>query len=244
VAALQKAATKATILHVRRLNALVRWAQRNPKSVCYRRLPRYPDSLVQVSDSAFKADGDTGLSLRGIVSLRMSFGDLKVGDAPCHIIDFGSRTQRHVTRATFSSELYAGTDSVDTGLLQVLALHEVMAGPVTLNQAKALRESGGTVVKLVLIIDAMSVYAAVSSSNVKTPAEQSLLVHIKWLRACLDAGLLYAMVWSDTRSMLADGMTKGAIDRSDLHRAMECIWRISQEFKVWRSPLQTRLSTS
>jgi hypothetical protein len=243
VAALQKAATKATILHVRRLNALVRWAQRNPKSLCYRRLPCYPDSLVQVSDSAFKADGDSGLSLRGIVSLRMNYNDLKMGDAPCHIIDFGSRTQRHVTRATFSSELYAGTDSVDAGLLQVLALHEVVAGPVTLNQAKILRESGGTIVKLVLIIDAMSVHAAVSSSNVKTPAEQSLLVHIKWLRACLDAGLLYAMLWADTRSMLADGMTKGAIDRSELHRAMECVWRIGQEFKVWRSPLQTKLST-
>lgn len=151
-----------------------------------------------------------------------------MGDAPCHIIDFGSRTQRHVTRATFSSELYAGTDSVDVGLLQVLALREVMTGPVTLNQAKIMRESGGTVVKLILIIDAMSVDTAVSSSNMKTPAGQSLLVHIKWLRSCLDAGLVYAMVWADTRSMLADGMTKGVIDRSDLHRAMECIWRIGQ----------------
>eukprot|EP00972_Heterocapsa_arctica_P051797 7619879-Heterocapsa_arctica.AAC.1 len=48
------------------------------------------------------------------------------------------------------------------------------------------------------------------------------------------------MIWVDTRSMLADGMTKGAVDRIELHRAMQCTWRFSQELKVWRSPLQLR----
>eukprot|EP00972_Heterocapsa_arctica_P055060 8120825-Heterocapsa_arctica.AAC.1 len=58
VAALQKAAVpgRATILHVRRLNSLVRWAQKNPKSLCYKKMA-CPDSLIQVSDSAFKAEG-------------------------------------------------------------------------------------------------------------------------------------------------------------------------------------------
>ena len=91
-----------------------------------------------------------------------------------------------------------------------------------------------------LVVDALSFHAAVTASNVKVPAEQSLVVHLRWLRSLLDAGVLSRMVWCDTRDMLADGMTKGAVDRVALHDAMDGLWRISHELKTWTSPLTTR----
>ena len=54
----------------------------------------------------------------------------------------------------------------------------------------------------------MSVFAAVTAVFVKTPAEKSLLCHVQFLRELLDRGVLAAIVWLDTRDMLADGLTK------------------------------------
>jgi hypothetical protein len=65
----------------------------------------------------------------------------EVGDAICHLIDFVGRGQRHVTRSTYSSELFACTDSVDAGLVHSLALREFQRGPLTAEAAKLNRES-------------------------------------------------------------------------------------------------------
>ena len=41
--------------------------------------------------------------------------------------------------------------------------------------------------------------------------------------------------WTDTRDMLADGMTKGAIDRKDLHEVMAGNIRILHDtIRLWR----------
>ena len=53
----------------------------------------------------------------------------------------------------------------------------------------------------------MSVSAAVTAVFIKTPAEKSLLCHVQFLRELLDHGVLAAIVWLDTRDMLADGLT-------------------------------------
>jgi len=41
------------------------------------------------------------------------------------------------------------------------------------------------------------------------------------------------LIWVDTRIMLADGLTKGNIDRALLHLAMEGRWDTSHPYKVW-----------
>ena len=119
VTALQRASHKATAMDARRLNAVRRWLQRNPKRLWFRRLPEYPDSLVMLADSAFKADKDTGLSVRDMLALRSTKASLglreragiKVEDCTTtgtvsgHLIELLSKTQRHVTRAAFASEL-------------------------------------------------------------------------------------------------------------------------------------------
>ena len=69
---------------------------------------------------------------------------------------------------------------------------------------------------MVLMIDALSVYAAITATYIKHPAEKSLLSHIQFIREMLDSGVLDALLWIDTRDMLADGLTKGSVDRAAL----------------------------
>ena len=132
-----------------------------------------------------------------------------------------SKTQRHVTRATFASELFGGTDAIDQGKILQLSLHEVSVGPGSLTHLKALSERGCLNVALILILDAMSVVAAVAAPTIKTPAENGLLLHLKWVREQLDTNQLWAICWVDTRSMAADGMTKGAIAEALKHNTAD-----------------------
>ena len=183
----------------------------------FRKLLEYPDSLVLLADSAFKAEKDTGLSVRGTLALRCSkastglsgragtkIEDFSVtGTVHGHLIEWVSKTQRHVTRATFASELFGGTDAVDQGKLLQLSLHEISAGPGTLAELNELAEKGCLNVSLILILDAMSVVAAVAAPTIKPPAENGLLLHLKWVREQLDTNQLYAICWADTRSMAA-----------------------------------------
>ena len=83
-----------------------------------------------------------------------------------------------------------------------------------------MRENGRYDVPMVLYIDALSVYAAIPATFIKTPAEQSVLCHLQYVRELLDHDVLRALIWTDTRDMLGDGLTKGSIDRAALHDVM------------------------
>ena len=48
---------------------------------------------------------------------------------------------------------------------------------------------------------------------VKPPTEKSMLTHVQYLRELLDTKVLASLSWCDTRDMLADGLTKGKVDR-------------------------------
>ncbi len=72
-----------------------------------------------------------------------------------------------------------------------------------------------------LSTDAFSIFAAITATFIKTPAENALLMHVQFLHELLEHDVVFILVWVDTRDMLADGTTKGSVDRSDLHRLME-----------------------
>ena len=76
-------------------------------------------------------------------------------------------------------------------------------------------------------------FAAVTATFVKTPADNGVLVHCLYLRELLDMGILKALIWQDTRDMVADGLTKGSVDRTQLHDAMNGIVRVLHEIKPW-----------
>ena len=100
---------------------------------------------------------------------------------------------------------------------------------------------------MILYLDALSVYAAVTATNIKVPAEKSLLSHVQFLRECLDNRLLSAIVWLDTRDMYADGLTKGAVERTLLHMLMNGQVEFKHECKAWfprRATSQPQLTMS
>ena len=234
ITALQRESHQARVVHVKRLNTLLQWVQANPRSIQYPVMP-YPDMLLQISDSSYKAKAEDGLSVRGLVSVRVCAHGVNEGlkSTPCHLVDFASKAQRHVTRSTFSSELFASTDAADIGLLQTVALHELKHGVLSPTSAKQLSEGElECSVILGLAIDARSVSTAVIAPNIKVPAEPSLLLHVCWLRALLEKHRLRYLYWVDTRSMVADGLTKGSCSRSLLQTVMGGTLQMDQPYEL------------
>jgi hypothetical protein len=150
---------------------------------------------------------------------------------------------RHVTRSTFSAELHASCDSADLGILVNLMLHEITSGPVTSSRAREMRDSGGYAIPMTLQIDAMSVFAAITATYIKHPAEKGLLSHVQFIRELLDTGVLRALIWIDTRDMTSDGLTKGSVERTALHELMDGIHTFKHEFKLWKSNLTKTTDT-
>ena len=72
-----------------------------------------------------------------------------------------------------------------------------------------------------LYVGAQSVYAAITATQVKAPSDKSLLFHVQYMRELLDRQVIEAIVWLDTRDMIADGLTKGAVSRDMIHHLMD-----------------------
>ena len=94
-------------------------------------------------------------------------------------------------------------------------------GPLSPQSSINLRENGGYLIELYVWIDARSVFSAVENENFKYPTEKSLLSHISWIKQLTTSKIISILGWVDTRDMIADGMTKGSIDRSQLISAMK-----------------------
>ena len=93
----------------------------------------------------------------------------------------------------------------------------------------------GGYLPVALYLDAKSVFAVVSATFVKQPAEKSLLCHLQYLRELMDKHVLQYLFWLDTRDMGADGLTKGAVARSLLHMYMDGIMTLQHEHSQWGS---------
>ena len=137
-----------------------------------------------ISDAAYKRETEDGYSLRGALYCRgagtstESFSRQKTN---IHIVDWACKSQRHVTRSTFSAELLAAGDAVDQGILVSHLLYELEHGPMDAKQARDRRMDGGYI-PTALYVDAKSVFAAVTATFIKQPAEKSLLCHAQYLR--------------------------------------------------------------
>ena len=244
VAALQRVSHAPTIIHCKRLNSVVRWAQRNPKGMHYVQLGQserpkgstVATHLRMISDAAFKKEEDSGHSMRGACYVRClgnTTADM-IKTVKGHLLDYVARQQRRVTRATFTSELQGGCDTVDKGFLILQVLDELASGRSTAAEAIQRREHGGFAVPGALYLDALSVYASITATFVKTPADNGVLIHCLYLRELLDNNVIWALIWQDTRDMLADGLTKGSVDRKAIHDCMEGTIEIHHECKPWR----------
>ena len=249
---LQRVLQKPQIIHIKRLNVIVTYIQENPVEVVYARLYG-PTALLMFSDSAFKKEDETGHALKGAMFLRVPISVLPLSnergfnklivdmlkDIAIHILDYICRIQKHVTRSTFSSELFGVCDTQDHGFLLATLLHQLVQGACTASQAKDLREKGGWAVPMILILDAYSIFSATTAGHVKIPADSSLLAHLQYLRELLDTGILSELWWCDTRDMLSDGLTKGQVERDALQKAMRGSIVLTQTVHSWK-PKQLR----
>ena len=103
-----------------------------------------------------------------------------------------------------------------------------MYGPISATKARQIEEFEDSAVHtaalhtaLELCVDAKSVYSAIEAKDTKVPSESSLLSSVQCGRELLDNKRLRALHWIDTRDMIADGLTKGSIDRKALHMVIE-----------------------
>jgi len=86
VSALQRHTSKPQVIHIKRLNKLLAWIQKNPKKLVYRRLGGESSTaeptethLKAISDAAYKKETDDGYSLRGAV---FAISEGKLSDYP------------------------------------------------------------------------------------------------------------------------------------------------------------------
>jgi hypothetical protein len=76
-------------------------------------------------------------------------------------------------------------------------------------------------------IDAKAVYDAIIADPVKIPAEKTLFIHLLAAKDYMTRKLIRRLFWIDTNDMLADGLTKGSIDRQALISiSSDCRWQL------------------
>ena len=218
VQALQRRAQKPRVKDCKNFNLVVRYLKKQKLGIRYRKL-QGPLRLVAHSDAAFKAlvGEGSGLALRGCCILLISDDNQDAPcsrDGTCHMIDFHVRRQRRVVRSTFSAELNGLIDSLEGLLLIQIAFHQLGAGTLLSADTMAkLLEEGSLTPSASLGTDARSVFDALAAQDVGDPAECSLKLHLLSIRDRLANGTIKILYWFDTRDMVADGLTKGGVDR-------------------------------
>ena len=163
----------------------------------------------------------SGLALRGCVILLTSCSQTSPAGngGECTVLEYICRRQRRVVRSTFSGELNGLIDSVELLLVIQMCLHQIWnpggSNEKAIDMARQL-ELGTLVPKAEAVVDARSVFDCLAATDVGELVEGSLKLHVLALRERLLSGTLSALWWTDTRDMLADGLTKGSVLRDQL----------------------------
>ena len=138
------------------------------------------------------------------------------------MIEFVCRRQRRVVRSTYSAELNGLIDSIETAILVQILFHQIWHGcDQSVAMMAQLQEEGKLEPAIKGAVDAKAVFDSIRASDVCEPAESSLKLHLLAVRDKLLQGILRQPFWVDTRDMLADGLTKGSVNRSALQLAQE-----------------------
>ena len=156
-------------------------------------------------------------------------------DTHCHVILAESRSIKTVCRSTYAAELMSATSATDMLIPLTVTLVEIRSGPLGAERLRKIRDDGwGNVSKVFtsVMIDAKSVYESIKATTFKPPVENSLSGHVLWLREMHSKGLLNDFVWTDTRDMYADGLTKGVIKRDALKEIMNGTLRLRHAVAV------------
>ena len=95
------------------------------------------------------------------------------------MLEWYSRKQRHVTRNTWSSELFAVTDAADFLMILGSVFHEIVNGIAgSARDLLKLREGDHAPVPLQICTDGMSLLTALENVVAKVPMEAITLHHV------------------------------------------------------------------
>ena len=86
------------------------------------------------------------------------------------------------------------------------------------------------------ITDSYSIFSYLAAAHLKLPAEKSTFYHLAFLREKLESGLIHSYNWVDTRDMVADGLTKGSIDRGALSAIMDGRYDLEHAVHEYQEP--------
>ena len=224
VQALQRRGAAPRKCDIKRLNLLVRYIQKNPTGIWFGRVER-PWKLIGWSDAAFRAQEEesSALAVRGLAVALATENEFMPAsiDSAATLLDFLVRRLRRVVRSTFAAELNALIDAVESMIMVQLAMYQIENGTEdTAEELMHRLEAGQLTPPIEMCIDAKAVFDAVNASDVTTPQEASLKLHLISIRDRIEKGLIRALYWTDTRDMIADCLTKGGVDRSKIKAIM------------------------
>ena len=222
--AMQKFVQKPQYLHVRKLNGVLRWAEKNPKAFTYKHMACAKKIEVH-SDTGFRREeneeGDVGgKAIRGVNIIRLGQQISEVNGVVsfiCHLIDWIIGAIKVVVRSTFTVETHGVITGADHSICIALTFHEIDCGPVSLTVARNLTEYSGVTFSIHCVTDARNLLLILRNVNMKNPAEKNFIVHLLWLKNKLENCVIKKLIWTDTRDMTADGHTKGSIRRTAIH---------------------------
>jgi hypothetical protein len=187
------------------------------------------EHLTIFSDAGFKKEELDGYALRGAVYIRHTEPIFLETGKPVgnfvngHILLADSRSIKTVCRSTYAAELLSATSATDIAIPLTVTLYELRAGPLGTERLRSIRDHGWmheNCIRTSIFLDAKPDYESLRATTFKPPVEHSLSGHVLWLREMHDKGLVSDIIWTDTRDMYADGLTKGVIKRDALHELM------------------------
>jgi hypothetical protein len=139
------------------------------------------NTILEVhSDAGFKKEVDSdghcdGKAIRGANFLRResTIGRGQVGN-PVHLLDWIVGMIKQVTRSTFTSEAGALLLAADQAIVLRTTLHEVQHGRIKLHSSADSMLEGGSLSSnlIVLVTDALNIFLALDTPNIKPPAEK------------------------------------------------------------------------
>ena len=226
ISALQRRLQRPRVQDVLNLNRVLKYVKLKPIVLTYKPV-RQPWSLIAISDSAYKGEEQDSLAVRsGILALTNKDG-IRQGVNNLQLIEFVSKKQTRVCRSTFGAELHSCLDLLGLAVLVNSTMTELLHGPQSASSLARSLDEGTNALFLDMVIDHRGLLDAAASDENKS-TDSAVLLHLLKLREDLKTKIR-TLFWVDTRSMVADALNKGTIDRSQLHElCTEGTWTISQ----------------
>ncbi len=142
-----------------------------------------------------------------------------------HCLEAVSRRQRRVNCSTFAAEINGLADALEPAKLVAMQYMEILCGTTTAHDLNQLSAKGEWPLCVEAVVDAKSVFDSITSVDAHLPTEESLIAVLMAIREQFAQRLMQRLWWCDTNDMLADALTKGAIAREPLLKALsEGLW--------------------